>query len=81
MKRKDTFKSLLLAACLLSLCAFAFVNTQTHSSIARSFDRLEVVNSEVQCEEERESGNLSVPDVSVLGRVWEIAQRFLQRTQ
>lgn len=79
MKRNHTSKSLLLAACIVSLCAFAFVNAQTSNPIANSFNQLELVKSKVECEDTTESSDLSVPDVTVLGRVWEIAQHFLQR--
>jgi len=79
MKRNITSKSLLLAACIVSLCAFAFVNSQSSHPLANSFDNLELVKSKVECEEEGESRDLPVPDVTVLGRVWDIAEQLLQR--
>jgi len=79
MKRSLTFKSLLISASLLSLFAFAFVNLRTNSTLAQPFSKIEMAQSQVESEEANESGKITVPDVSVLGRVWEIAQRLLDR--
>ena len=80
MKRENTFKTLLLTASLLSLFAFAFVNLRTNAMSAQPFSEIEMVQNQVESDEASESDKLPVPDVSVLGRVWEIAQRFLNKT-
>lgn len=79
MKRSLTFKSLLTTVSLLSLFAFAFVNFRTNSTSAQPFSKIEMAQNQVENEEASGSGKISVPDVSVLGRVWEIAQRLLDR--
>ena len=79
MKRNLTFKSILLTASFLSLLAFAFVNLRVNSTLARPFSNLEMAQSQVESEDATASRKISVPDVSVLGRVWEIAQRFLSK--
>lgn len=77
MKREQTIKSILVTASFLSLFAFAFVNIQANSTAVQPFSKIEMVQNQVESEDNHESGKLSVPDLSVLGRVWEIAQRFL----
>ena len=79
MKRNNTLKSLFLAASFLSLFAFAFVNLRANTSIAQSFSGIEMVQGQVDSEEVTDADKLPVPDVSVLSRVWEIAQRLLDR--
>jgi len=79
MKRSLTFKSLLITASLLSLFAFAFVNLRPNSMVAQPFSKIETTQSLVESEETSNSREIPVPNVSVLGRVWEIAQRFLDR--
>lgn len=80
MKREFTFKSLLIVASFLSLFAFAFVNLHANSVEAQSFTKIGVVNTQVESEEAEEAQKMAVPDVTVLGRLWEIAQRFMERT-
>ena len=80
MKRSLTFKSLLITASLLSLFAFAFVNLRPNSMVAQSFSKIETVQNQVESKEASDSREIPVPNVSVLGRVWEIAQRFLDRS-
>ncbi len=79
MKRENTFKTLLLTASLLSFFAFAFVNLRTNAMSAQSFSKIEMAQNQVEGDDVDESDKLPVPDVSVLGRVWEIAQRFLDK--
>lgn len=80
MKRSLTFKSLLITASLISLFAFAFVNLRPNSMVAQSFSKIETVQNRVESKEASDSREIPVPNVSVLGRVWEIAQRFLDRS-
>ncbi|MFN0034457.1 MAG: hypothetical protein ACKVUS_05270 [Saprospiraceae bacterium] len=79
MKRKHTFKSLLITASLLSLFAFAFVNLHANSALKGSVSKIERTQHEVESEEAGETREIPVPDVTVLGRLWEIAQRLLDR--
>lgn len=80
MKREYTFKSLLATATILSLFAFAFVNFRANTTSTQRFSAIELTQSKVEGEDESESNKFSVPNVSVLGRVWELAQRFLDKT-
>jgi hypothetical protein len=80
MKREFTFKSLLITASFLSLFAFAFVNLRSNAVGTQSLSNLGTISAQVESEEAEESQKMSVPDVTVLGRLWEIAQRFLERT-
>lgn len=80
MKRNNTLKSLFLAASFLSLFAFAFVNLRANTSITHAFSGIEMGQGQVDSEEVTDADKLPVPDVSVLSRVWEIAQRLLDRT-
>jgi len=79
MKRSLTFKSLLITASLLSVFAFAFVNFRTNKTLAQPFSKIEMAQNQVEGEDGSEAREIPVPDVSVLGRVWEIAQRFLNK--
>jgi hypothetical protein len=81
MKREITFKTILLTASFLSLLAFAFVNIQTNSVSALPFSKSEIVQNQVQSEAESQNNEIPVPNVTVLGRVWEIAQRLLDRSR
>ena len=79
MKQSLTFKSLLITVSLISLFAFAFVNLRTSSTLAQPFPKMEMAQNQVVGEDAEESRKIAVPDVSVLGRIWEIAQRFLDK--
>ncbi|HLP96775.1 MAG TPA: hypothetical protein VK168_22190 [Saprospiraceae bacterium] len=79
MKRTLTFKSILVTASLLSLCAFAFVNMRSNSSASSSLPSLSIAPRQVETEEAEENRDLSVPDVSVLGRVYGIAKRLMDK--
>lgn len=79
MKRELTFKSIFITASFLSLLAFAFVNLQTNSTLTHPFSKIEMEQNHVESEDAGESRDIQVPDVTVLGRVWEIAQRFLEK--
>ncbi|MBK6994253.1 MAG: hypothetical protein IPH31_04770 [Lewinellaceae bacterium] len=43
---------------------------------AQSFSKMEMAQNQVEGDDVDESDKLPVPDVSVLGRVWEIAAVF-----
>lgn len=78
MKQKPTFKSLLLIASIFSLFAFVFVNV--HSSFGVKKQALNTEFVATQMEEEEDSGReIAVPDITVLGRLWDIAQKLIER--
>ena len=78
MKQKPTFKSILLVASFFSLLAFAFVNWHSGISVAAPFLNTNMVEAQMQ-EDKEEKQELAAPDVAILARVWEIAQRFLDK--
>lgn len=79
MKREITFKSLLIAASLFSLLAFVFVNLRSNPSFFATIHPLTMAQNQVETEEATESTKIAVPDVTVLGRLWDITQRLLER--
>ncbi|MBN8676899.1 MAG: hypothetical protein J0M29_01660 [Chitinophagales bacterium] len=79
MKRTITFKTILVAASLLSLCAFAFVNMRSNTALSSSLPSLSIAPNQVESEEAEENRDLSVPDVTVLGRVYGIAKRLMDK--
>ena len=74
MKRSITFKSILIGATVFSLFAFSFVNFRTNATDSQSFAKVELSQNQLDSEEAAESRKIAMPDLSVLGRVWEIAQ-------
>jgi hypothetical protein len=82
MKREITFKSLLLSAALLSLLAFTFVNAQSNGCSKGAIAPMGFAKSTVEDKEAcDESRGMNVPDVTVLGRLWDIAHRLLDKTR
>ena len=80
MKRTNTFKIILVCSSFLSICAFAFVNLQSNASLSSSFSTLSISRNQMESEEAQESRELSVPDVTVIGRVYDLAKRLLDRS-
>lgn len=80
MKRKQTLKSLFVVASLISAFAFAFVNVQTGSNLDQKLQAIHLRQERVEADDMGESRKLSVPNVTVLGRLWEIAQRYLDKS-
>lgn len=77
MKRTITFKSLLITASILSLFAFAFVNLRVTTGVSQPFASIQLPQNQIESEDAAQSQDMTVPNVTVLGRVWEIAQRLL----
>ena len=78
MKQKPTFKTLLVVASIFSLFAFVFVNI--HSSFVVQKPMLNTTFVQSQIEEDEESGGkITVPDVTILGRLLDIAQKLVDR--
>lgn len=78
MKRKITLKSLLISSSIVSLFAFGFVNFQSNSALVKPLSALGMNPSQVESDN-GESHEIPVPDVTVLGRILEIAQGLLGR--
>lgn len=79
MKREITFRSLLIAASIFSLLAFAFVNLRSNTALSATLAPLSMAQNQLESEESTESTKIAVPDVTVLGRLWDITQRLLER--
>lgn len=79
MVQKRLPKSLLLSVVVLSFLAFVAVNLHANlSGSSRSVTQTEMLKQKVEDVAERENDrDLSLPDVTVLGRLFELAQRFL----
>jgi hypothetical protein len=80
MKRTTTFKTILLCSSIFSICAFAFVNLRSNAGISSPLSSLSIAQGQLESEEAEESREISVPDVSVIGRVYGIAKRLLDRS-
>ena len=75
MKRKLLPKSFFFAASLFSLFAFAFVNVNVASDACQSSSKSDLVE---QVEDLNGSG-IQVPDITIVGRMIELAQRHFAR--
>jgi len=78
MEQKHLPKSLFLTIAIFSL--FAFIAVNLHASMtapAQSNLKKELLQTKVEDEAEQEDRNLAIPDVTVLGRLFELAQRLL----
>ncbi len=79
MKQKRTLKTLLVAASIFSFFAFLFVNL--HASLGakeKSMAKPEFVQTQI-AEEDEESGKIAVPDFTMLGRLWDVAHKLIDR--
>lgn len=79
MKQSLTFKSLLIAVSLLSLFAFAFVNIRSHSALVPDPESMKTTQNKIEETSSGETDKISVPNMSVIGRIWEITQRLLEK--
>lgn len=80
MKRTTTLKTILVCSSLLSICAFAFVNLRSNAALSSPLSTLSITQGQLKSEEAEESRELSVPDVTVIGRVYGIAKRLMDRS-
>jgi hypothetical protein len=78
MKRKPTFKSLLVAFSILSLFAFVFVNATAAYGNKSASKNTELISTQIE-DSEKEAAEIPVPDVTLLGKLWEIAQKLMDR--
>jgi len=78
MKQKRTLKSLLVIASIFSLFAFLFVNIDAKfGSKGKSLVKSEF--AQTQLEEDAEEGKIAVPGFTMLGRLWDVAQKLIVR--
>lgn len=78
MKRNSLPKSLFLFAAVFSLSAFVFVNVHANLTIPRQMHApASLEQAQVKEGDDTEEQDVKIPDVSVLGRVFELAQKFL----
>lgn len=78
MKRKSLPKSLFLIATVFSLTAFLFVNVHANLTIPHQVcTQSNMEQPQVKDCDDTESQDVKIPDVTVLGRVVELAQKFL----
>lgn len=78
MKRKSLPKSLFLITTVFSLTAFIFVNVHANLTIPQqACTQMEMGQPQVKECDETEEQDVQIPDVTVLGRVLELAQKFL----
>ncbi len=78
MKQKRTLKSLLVIASIFSLFAFLFVNIDANfCSKGKCSVKSELVQT--QLEDDAEEGKVTVPDFTMLGRLWDVAHKLIDR--
>ena len=77
MKQKPTFKAVLFTASIFSLFAFVFVNVHANVHLNKGEFKTEFIKPQV--EEENNEREMGVPAITVLGRVWEIAHKLIEK--
>jgi hypothetical protein len=82
MKKEFLPKQLLFVAAIVSLLAFAFVNLHANGTKSAVAQRAGLAQTKVEEPKERdqEIAEIKMPNLTLLGRVWEIAQRLLEKT-
>lgn len=78
MKQKQTFKTLLVIASIFSLFAFLFVNIDAKfGTKGKSLVKSEFVQTHL--EENADERKIGVPGFTMLGRLWDVAQKLIDR--
>ncbi len=77
MKQKRLPKSLLPFVAVVSMTAFLFVNVHSGNSTQNVLSASEIAPAQVEHEEDEKAYEVKVPDISLLGRVLDIAQKLL----
>ena len=78
MKRKSLPKSLFLFAIIFSLTSFVFVNVHANLTLSQQTCMQTMMGqTKVQDCDDAEARDVKIPDVAVLGRLLELAQKFL----
>ena len=84
MKQSITPKMLLLAAAIFSCSSFLFVNLHAGLTIPATAVSTEInagLTPASVTEDENENGNMPMPDVTMLGRMIELAHRLAGKGQ
>lgn len=78
MKRQSLLKSFFLFASVFSLTAFIFVNVHANLTIPQEgCTKTTMEQPQVKECDDTEDQDVKIPDVTVLGRLLELAQKFL----
>ena len=78
MKRKSLPKSLFLIAAVFSLTAFIFVNVHANLTVVQQgCTQTKMEQPQVKECDDTEDQDVKIPDVTVLSRLFELAQKFL----
>lgn len=78
MKRNSLPKSFFLIAVVFSLTAFIFVNVHANLTIPQQVcTQTKMEQAQVKDCEDTDTQEMKIPDVTVLGRILELAQKFL----
>lgn len=78
MKQHSLPKSLFLIAAIFSLTAFVFVNVHANLTSEKKECAAAIVEQpQVKECDETEDRDVPIPDITVLGRMLELAQKFL----
>jgi hypothetical protein len=81
MKQKLFPKYLIAAVIALSLFSFAYVNLHAVYSSQASCEQKANTPQPVLVEEEDETRSIPVPDITIIGRVLDIVQRYTSTNQ
>ncbi len=78
MKRKLLPKSFFLTAVVFSLCSFVFVNLHAGLTMPEQVcPKSKMEQPQLKESDDTEAQDIKVPDVTVVGRVIELVQKFL----
>ncbi len=77
MKRKFLPKSFFFAVTFFSLFAFFFVNVNVASTICQA-SNTSLIQTAVQEVENQNTTTIQVPDITLVGRLMEVAQRYFE---
>jgi hypothetical protein len=82
MKRKILPKSLLLTAVVFSLFSFVFVNLHAHLVAPQAVCTKPTLEQPQvkECDDDTDTQDIKVPDVAVIGRVFELVQKIISVT-
>jgi hypothetical protein len=81
MKQKQLPKSFFLVVLSISLTSFLIVNVHASLTLKQSLPVPILQDSQVNQDEKGDTYDIPTPDISILGRVVELAQRLLPATR
>jgi hypothetical protein len=77
MKQKRLPKYFFPFITVVSMTAFLFVNVHSGNSTQKNLFTSEIAPAQVEHDEDEKAYEVKVPDISLLGRVLDIAQKLL----